>query len=257
MDVIICPITQEPIVKIGIICTGDIFEYSAIKQWFQYSDINPLTGLTLPSTTVIEWNMSLDKEALDNCTTNLKNEHKLWNFTAVMNLSYLKPIYNYKLSIYENYDFTSYEWTLYNRIFVNCYISNTEMTIPRPDGSGNGDYDFLDLSGLWINQNNEKHRHYTLVNFKNTCFTGCFFGRTKFIGCNLDGDEFLNCEFKGEEVCFYNVTGTFIFNNCAIEHTKSWQMNIEVNDFIRILKYRGLGSSEFEIDGANIIVTAK
>ncbi len=51
---LVCPITHEEIKEIGITCFGSIYEYDAIKSWFQNHSIDPSTNLHVPTKVIIK-----------------------------------------------------------------------------------------------------------------------------------------------------------------------------------------------------------
>ena len=74
----ICPITLEQISVGGLICTGDIFEYGMIVDWFKKSDLNPLTNLPVGSKIVRQIDINMPEEKMDNLVKNTKLSYSLW-----------------------------------------------------------------------------------------------------------------------------------------------------------------------------------
>jgi len=50
----ICPITNESIKVYGMTCYGNIYEYDAIKKWFENNDCDPLFNLVCPTLFVVK-----------------------------------------------------------------------------------------------------------------------------------------------------------------------------------------------------------
>ena len=52
---LVCPITCCEIIRVGITCYGNVYEYSAIKKWFEDHDTDPLTNEHITSKFIIDF----------------------------------------------------------------------------------------------------------------------------------------------------------------------------------------------------------
>lgn len=196
-----------------------------------------------------------DKDIVQKLMDDARNEYKMWkNVNDVT--SRLYSFYLDKLKIRDNFDFECKLWLNYSSTVRNKFSETSLfglLSLDRPPESGNR-FDFIDLSELIFINKNFKSYSFIFNNFCKTEFTMCDLSRVRFIGCNLEGVVFNECQFRGEEVCFYKVTGTFIFRNCSIEYTDKADMTSEPSEFAKILELRGLANTKCEINGNNITV---
>lgn len=250
---IICPITQEKIIIGGMTCNGQIYEYDAITEWFRNSDKDPLTGLYLASIFVRKFDVNCDINLIQELVEDAKKSYSIWYRVGHELSNTIVQQYYEKKQIKKNYDFTKKEWLEYNSFLRKELSDIVTNTRERPQNTGTG-FDFINFSGFLFLNKQWKLPQFIFNNLNDAQFISCKLSRTKFIGCTMNNVIFDNCEFRGEEVCFYKLTGTFIFKNCSIEYTNKWIMTSELTEIVKILKFRGLDDRAFKIIDDSIIV---
>lgn len=266
MDVLehICPITFEPIKKYGMTCYGNIYEYDAIKEWFESNDTDPINNLMCPNKFVMLLRSNKEKDiflAQENAKHNFKYTYPEFHTFRECKLNYekLKSIYD---MINESDDWINYN-VIKKQKFIDeefdgmIYYGGCENVLEkldendimnRPDNTGAG-YQFIKLSEISIKNKGYKSFKFEFVDFTNSLFINCDFSRCTFIGCKLDGVVFAKCRFIGEQNCFYkSTTNKTKFFNCCIEPIGKWiEIHSSHNRFRDILKER-------QLDVENIII---
>jgi hypothetical protein len=285
-DMLICPITMEPIKVAACTILGYIYEKDAIIEWLKQSDRDPATNqkmkdlhiTTLRSfSPLYEYNLNDLKREVMSCNMSAKRiatryVELLGNPVSISNFRETKMVYK-KLREYKDVVDGLYEeaeWETYKEFRRNMYINNyvcpyidgaymgesylekiVKMdTVVRPANTGFG-YQFISLDGLKVKGVEHKLERFDFSDLSNSVFIECGFSRCTFIGANLSGTVFINCSFIGEQVSFYKSIGIPTFSNCCIEPVGSWNgvySDDSPDEFIKCLQNRGLDTANLNYD---------
>ena len=79
----ICPITQQPIIRAGITSIGNAYEYDAIKKWLETKKTDPVTNLDLESKFVIDFGYNKSSEEIYDRCKYILNNAKLWSLNLI------------------------------------------------------------------------------------------------------------------------------------------------------------------------------
>lgn len=253
----ICPITQEPIEKFGVLCTGSFYEYSAINEWLKHNNTDPLTNLALPIRKIYTDDINSEniKFKKDEIKQNFENDWMKLFTLPFLPYQILENVNKIKNNIRNMDQATKVNWSVYQDIKRN-YISDrnydsslhsrglqnpfdNDDIISRPIDTGFG-YEFINLSDL-----NMKYKHFKSTSFNgadlsDTRFSDCDFSRCTFIGTNMTNTEFINCIFIGNEICFLDcqTNEDTYFSNCTFEKLGSWIQTKKSSEIKTILTER-------------------
>ena len=264
----ICPITLAPIVDLGMVCTGNIYEYGAIIEWLKNSCVDPLTGLPMATTFVRK--VDVNDGDIESLVADAKKSYSIW-YPQELSWICAEKEYNELSQLKNSFDFNLSAWTKYNVMkrgrftegnslaYVAVCKSDVKLvdagdSVKRPANTGM-QYDFIDLNSLLIKKAQFKFQTFRFTNFLNCMFISCSLPRVRFIGCDLDGVQFVKCTFIGEEVCFYKVKGKFSFCGCSMEYVNKWKTTDDLGEIVYILKSRGLLNAGIEIVGDRVMVS--
>ena len=251
----ICPITLEPMVEASINSRGSVYEYSAITQWFQQHETDPLTNLKCPHKFVVKFDVTSPylKEKCSDIETNTR-----FCYPAVFAQEGAVRIYEkysrMKLNIPET------EWLEYvkkkrehfeHEKSPNRYIEDdecTELDIYHK-ALKIRDWDFVDLSKIRLWYKHFKCQKFIFSNLSGCVFKDCYFCHCTFIGCNLSDALFINCTFVGDNTCWYQSNRSNMkFATCKLEHINTWRMTSDRKEIAKILKERLVSGRIVDID---------
>lgn len=243
----ICPITLEPINIYGITCYGSFYEYSAISDWLQNHNTDPLTNLPLPS-------KGLKKVLKEDFSPVTHIDHKksclLWCYHLALVENSIK-IYNNLIALENNaqgeywdkYSNAKKEQLIEGKVsYYEAAVYGTDIDnmndYIRPSNTGSG-FNFVDLSNCEFEDRDFKCASFNFANLSNCMFINCSLSRCSFIRANLTKCMFFGCDFKGESVSFYKaITTNCLFVRCSIERVDRWVMESKDKTFKKILSAR-------------------
>lgn len=249
LEVMMCPITMDPIQVAGITACGSIYEYDAIVQWFvdptHHND--PLTNLILPTTFILRHtylkSVELRAETVREHTKLWSPQTKLiwartWEKALVAAKIMQKQLWeNPEWTIFEakfNAEFDTFDSTAY---FEGCGAEITAQP-GRLDNSGSG-MEFIRLKNQNVSNKDFKSESFSGSTITNCTFSDCGFSRVSFIGVHFSNVTFNNCRFIGEQLSFFGSTGTIEFDELVQIEDFSWKRASTWTEVRHILKSRG------------------
>lgn len=242
----ICSITQEPIVIPGITKIGSIYEYSAIVQWLEENNRDPLTNEILSDKNVLQYKSLAhatqeDVNELEEIATKCANNYSRGTLTRSSFLLLKKSQEEYsKLKLcqdIETNELTQNKQKRFNQFIIGASdaycLRQISSTLPY-----NG-CNFLDLSNNTIFNGSYKSEDFSFSNLSNCTFVNCDFSRCIFINTNLSNTVFKKCAFIGEEITFYkSIVDSTSFINCRVEYIDQWVSTKEPTEVRKIFESR-------------------
>lgn len=256
-----CPITMDVIQEMAMTCHGHIYEKSAIEEWLQKNNTDPMTGKVIYTKTLIT--KGIDKDNIQAEQIRVRDMmRQLWHYPVELfyPAEILSKISKTKQRIANFNDEEAQAWTEYetdkkyhfqNPDYSKCsfpvatYLDEND-NYTRPEGTGYG-FEYIDLSCPPDNKYqhsdcNCKSTSFNGADLSNNVFIQCRFNRCTFISTDLSGCIFQNCTFAGEEVNFTDAkTSTETnFIDCQVEDIGNWNLLTDQDDVKKALNHRNL-----------------
>jgi hypothetical protein len=220
----ICPITMAPIEVAGILCSGNIFEYDAIKHWLQDHNRDPVTNLWLPTTFVVKWKNldTVDEKAVD-----LRNSTKGWYKGIYFEdkipyyVQRLKELKDLREQAYASPEWEPFEQAMHqtealNGITQQAWLNRSFITEGRPPNTGTN-AQFLRLKDRVYRKLSCKSGSFDLCELEQCTFIDCSFSECTFLGTTFKSVIFIHCNFIGDRFSLYDATGTISLTDCSFE----------------------------------------